>query len=129
MLLLVASACLIPPLVTIAFLYLHQPRDGTRGRLYQVQNGMSRAEVEAIMGRPPNRMGEAAMPRGWTGPPDTVLFWDEWNYRAEVALRNDRVRLRDVFYLNHQPTLVDRWAPSWMYDTSPPAWLDGWWPQ
>jgi hypothetical protein len=131
-LLFLASACLVPPLVCVGLLYLRQPREGLKGRLYQVRNGTTRAEVEAIMGRPPDQVWTAAMPVASTGPTDVGLSWEETGYyQAEVILdgREERVRLRRIFCFNHQQTLVDRWAPSWMDRTSPPAFLDEWWPQ
>ena len=122
-----ACACLVPLLVCAGFLYLRQPREGLKGRLYQVRAGMTRDEVEAIMGRTPDAVHDALNP-------GVVLSWEGWDgpyYRAEVYLDGEhgRVTFRRVFYLNHQQTLADRWAPLWVHRTSPPPWLDGWWPQ
>jgi hypothetical protein len=130
--LILVAACLAPPLVCAGFLYLRQPREGLKGRLYQVRDGMNQDDVEAIMGRPPDEVWPAAMPVASTGPTDVGLSWEETGYyRAEVVLdgRERRVRRRRVFHFNHRETWVDRWAPSWMDCTSPPAFLDNWWPQ
>jgi hypothetical protein len=106
---------------------MSRPREGVKARLYQVHKGMTLAEVEAVMGRPPDAIHESTNS-------GLVLSWDGWDgpyYRAEVVVndRDGRVAMRRVFYLNHEKTLVDRWAPSCMDRMSPPAWLDGWWPQ
>jgi hypothetical protein len=126
--LILIAACLVAPLLCAGLLYLRQPRAGLKARLYQVRDGMTRAQAEAIMGRPPDQIREA-INGGET------LLWDGWDdgpyYRPVVVLDrpNGRVVFRRVWYYDHKQNVVDRHAPFWLLRTSPPACLDGWWPQ